>query len=260
LKKPFQKLYMALVFIFLYAPIIVLIVFSFNETTSRGIFTGFSLKWYKMLFQDDYILSALQNTLLIAVLSSIIATILGTMAALGIHNMKPVSKALVMNITNIPVVNADIVTGISLMLVFIFVGIQLGPVTMLIAHITFNTPYVILSVLPKLRQLNRSTYEAALDLGASPRRAFWTVVLPELMPGIITGFLLSFTLSIDDFIISYFTTGAGFQNLSMAIYSMTRRGIKPTINALSALMFIVIMILMIIINIRQAKELEKIKK
>ena len=215
--KFFKKFYMSIIFLFLYAPIAVLMIYSFNDSRSRGSWGGFTLKWYKQLFQDRQIMSALYNTILIAVLSSIIATVIGTAAAIGIHNMKKLPKRLVMNLTYLPVLNPDIITGISLMLLFIFMNMKLGFFTMLLAHITFNIPYVILSVLPKLKQLNKHLYEAALDLGATPWYAFRQVILPELMPGIITGCLLAFTLSIDDFVISFFTTGAGVSNLSINI-------------------------------------------
>lgn len=243
---------MLAIFIFLYAPVFTLIVFSFNNSKSRAHWDGFTLKWYADLFKDRQIMSSLYYTLAIALLASFIATIAGTAAAVGIHNMKKVTKSIVMNITYLPVLNPDIVTGISLMILFIFVNLRLGFLTLLLAHITFNIPYVILSVLPKLKQLNKHLYEAALDLGAEPVHAFWKVILPEIMPGVITGFLLAFTLSIDDFIISFFTTGSGVSTLSIAVYSMARRGINPKINALSTLMFVVVLILLLVINKRSS--------
>jgi spermidine/putrescine transport system permease protein len=245
---------MALVFIFLYAPIIILIVFSFNDSKSRGNWNGFTLKWYAQLFSDRQIISSLYYTLIIALLSSLIATLIGTGAAIGIHNMKKLKKSVVMNITYLPVLNPDIVTGISLMLLFIFVKIDLGLFSLLLAHITFNIPYVILSVLPKLKQLNKHLYEAALDLGASPCYALGKVIIPEIMPGIVTGFLLAFTMSIDDFVISFFTTGSGVSTLSITIYSMARRGINPKINALSTLMFVCVLLMLLIINKRASKD------
>jgi spermidine/putrescine transport system permease protein len=245
---------MALVFIFLYAPIIILIVFSFNDSKSRGNWNGFTLKWYTQLFSDRQIISSLYYTLIIALLSSLIATLIGTGAAIGIHNMKKLKKSVVMNITYLPVLNPDIVTGISLMLLFIFVKIDLGLFSLLLAHITFNIPYVILSVLPKLKQLNKHLYEAALDLGASPGYALGKVIIPEIMPGIVTGFLLAFTMSIDDFVISFFTTGSGVSTLSITIYSMARRGINPKINALSTLMFVCVLLMLLIINKRASKD------
>lgn len=250
----FKRFYIFLVFAFLYAPIIVLIVFSFNDSKSRGHWSGFTFKWYKELFRDQQIMKALYYTLLVAVVSSILATIIGTAAAIGIHNMKKLKKAIIMNFTYLPVMNPDIVTGISLMILFIFVKLELGFITLLLAHITFNIPYVILSVLPKLKQLNKHMYEAALDLGSTPFYAYKKVILPQIMPGVITGLLLAFTLSLDDFIISFFTTGSGVSNLSIIIYSMARRGINPRINALSTLMFLSVLLLLLIVNKRSSKD------
>ena len=218
-----KKTYVFLIFAFLYAPILVLIVFSFNESKSRGNWEGLTLKWYRELFQDRQIMSALYYTLLIAILSSVIATVIGLVASIGIFHMKKLPQSMVLNLNYIPILNPDIVTGISLMVLFISMKMNLGFATMLLAHITFNIPYVILSILPKLKQMNKHLYEAALDLGASPVEAFWKVILPEIMPGIITGFLLAFTLSIDDFVISFFTTGSGVNNLSIVIFGMARR-------------------------------------
>lgn len=251
--KNIKRLYTGLIFLFLYAPIIVLIVFSFNQSKSTASWDGFSLKWYIELFNNKQIMKALYYTITCAVLSSLIATVLGTFAAFGIHHMKMVPKKILLNVNNLPLLNPDIVTGISLMALFAALGsikVQLGFVTMLIAHITFNTPYVILSVLPKLKQMNKVTLDAAMDLGATPWYAFRKVILPEISPGIITGMLMAFTMSIDDFVISYFTTGNGVTNLSITIYAMARRGIKPTINALSTLMFVTVLILLLIVNKR----------
>lgn len=249
-----KKSYVFLIFAFLYAPILVLVVFSFNESKSRANWEGFTLNWYIELFQDRQIMSALYYTLLIAVLSSIIATLIGIIASIGIFSMKKRPQSLVLNVNYLPILNPDIVTGISLMVLFIFAKIPLGFVTMLLAHITFNIPYVILSIMPKLKQMNKHLYEAALDLGATPMEAFWKVILPEIMPGIVTGFLLAFTLSLDDFVISFFTTGSGVNNLSIVIYGMARRGISPKINALSTLMFISVLLLLIIVNLRMSKD------
>ena len=249
-----KKSYVFLIFAFLYAPILVLIVFSFNESKSRANWEGFTLNWYMELFKDRQIMSALYYTLLIAVLSSIIATLIGIVASIGIFSMKKRPQSLVLNINYLPILNPDIVTGISLMVLFIFAKMPLGFVTMLLAHITFNIPYVILSIMPKLKQMNKHLYEAALDLGANPMEAFWKVILPEIMPGIITGFLLAFTLSLDDFVISFFTTGSGVNNLSIVIYGMARRGISPKINALSTLMFISVLLLLIVVNLRMSKD------
>lgn len=249
-----KKCYVAVVFAFLYAPILVLVLYSFNNSRSRGTWGGFTLRWYGELLQNRHILSSLYNTIIIAVLSAAVATVIGTAAAIGLHGWRGYQRKIVMNITYIPVLNADIVTGISLMLLFVFANMRLGLLTMLLAHITFNIPYVILSVLPKLKQLDNHLYEAALDLGATPWYAFKKVILPEIMPGIITGLLLAFTLSIDDFVISFFTTGSGVANLSITVYSMARLGINPTINAVSTLMFLSVLILLIIVNLRVSKE------
>ena len=264
--KTASKFYMALIFIFLYAPILVLIIFSFNDTDtmSRSVFYGFSLRWYKRLFEDRMILTALINTLVIAVVASIVSTVLGTLAAIGINGMGKKMRRLVMNITNFPMVNPEIVTGVSLMLLFVFIsnkikGLGLGLGTLIIAHITFCLPYVIMSVLPKLRQMDENLYEAALDLGCTPRRALFKVVLPEIRPGIVTGLIMAFTLSIDDFIISYFASGTT-QTLSIYIYSMTRKRISPEINALSTLMFLVIMILLVIVNLRQSADRRALRR
>jgi spermidine/putrescine transport system permease protein len=252
-----QRTYVYLIFAFLYAPIAVLIVLSFNASRSRGTWGGFTLQWYVELFQDRVIMSSLYTTLLIGITSAVIATVIGTAAAIGIHNSRGWQKKLVMNITYIPVLNPEIVTGISLMILFVFSKVQFGYLTLLLAHITFNIPYVILSVLPKLRQLKNNLYEAALDLGAEPWYAFWRVILPEIMPGVITGLLLAFTLSIDDFVVSFFTTGSGVSTLSITVYSMARRGINPKLNALSTIMFTAVLLLLLIVNLRQAREEKK---
>lgn len=247
-------LYSFLMFAFLYAPIIVLIVFSFNDSKSTARWSGFTFKWYEQLFGNTAIMSALYYTLAVAIIASILSTIIGTIAAVGIHYMKKWKANLVLNINSLPMLNPDIVTGVSLMIVFAFVGVKMGMWTMIIAHMTFCIPYVILSVLPKLRQMPAEMLEAAMDLGATPITALRKVILPEIRPGIITGALMAFTLSIDDFVISFFTTGNGVQNLSIYIYTAARRGIKPEINALSALMFFSILILLITINRRTKLE------
>ena len=248
-----------MMFLFLYAPILVLIVFSFNdtETASRTVWSGFSLKWYEKLFEDRLILEALRNTLIIAVVAAAASTVLGTMAAIGINSMKHLPKRVMMNITNFPMVNPEIVTGVSMMLLFVFaVGIfggrSLGMASIIAAHITFCLPYVILQVLPKLRQMDESLFEAAQDLGCPPVKAFFKVVLPEIMPGIVTGMIMAFTLSIDDFVISYFTSGTT-QTLPIYIYSMTRKRVSPEINALSTVLFAAVMALLIVVNVRTAK-------
>jgi len=257
LSKAIKGSYSALIFLFLYAPIAVLIAFSFNESKSRGTWGGFSLKWYETLFHNSEIMEALFNTLLIAVLASLIATVLGTAAAIGINSMSKALQSIFMNVSYLPVLNADIVTGVSLLILFMFLGIPLGRVSLLLAHITFNIPYVILSVMPKLKQMNKHAYEAALDLGCTPVMAILKVVVPEIMPGVITGAILAFTLSIDDFVISFFTTGAGVNTLSITIYSMVRRGIKPEINALSSIMFVAVLLLLVIVNVRSSKDVRK---
>lgn len=259
--KKLGKIYLALVLFFLYVPIFVLIVFSFNETKSSSVFSGFTLDWYKRLFNNRIIISSLVNTIIIAVAASIISTILGTLAAIGINSMKRVPKTVVMNVTNMPIINPEIVTGVSLMLLFSFFAarmtLEFGFVTLLIAHITFDVPYVILSVMPKFRQMDPHLYEAAQDLGCSPLKAFRKVVLPEIMPGVVSGFLMSFTYSLDDFVISYFTTGSTSQTLPITIYSMTRRKVSPEINALSTLIFLVVFVVLIVKNVIESKAARK---
>lgn len=259
--KKLGKIYLALVLLFLYVPIFVLIVFSFNESKSSSVFSGFTLDWYKRLFNNRIIISSLMNTIIIAVAASIISTILGTLAAIGINSMKRVPRTVIMNVTNMPIINPEIVTGVSLMLLFSFFAarmtLEFGFVTLLIAHITFDVPYVILSVMPKFRQMDPHLYEAAQDLGCSPFRAFRKVVLPEIMPGVVSGFLMSFTYSLDDFVISYFTTGSTSQTLPITIYSMTRRKVSPEINALSTLIFLVVVIVLLVKNILESKAAKK---
>ena len=250
--KKVQKLYLYLVLLFLYAPIIILIIYSFNESKYR-VWTGFSFNCYSELLSDTQIMTALYNTLLVASLAAILSTIIGTIAAIGITSLKKWQKTTVLNINMLPVLNPDIVTGISLMLLFYIAKLPTGIFTLILAHMAFCIPYVILSVLPKLKQADNKTYEAALDLGATPALATWKVTIPEIMPGVITGFLMAFTLSIDDFIVSYFTTGPGVENLSILIYNAAKKGVSPSINALSALMFAVILMLLVVINIRNAK-------
>lgn len=258
-----KKLYLVFIFALLYAPILTLIVLSFNSSRTRAKWGGFSLKWYAALFENDAILQALYNTLLIALLSALIATVIGTMAAIALNSMKSRTRSFWMNMANIPMLNAEIVTGISLMMLFIAIGnflamfggsVTFGFTTILIGHITFNLPYVVLNVMPKLKQTNMSTYEAALDIGASPLYAFFRVVLPDIMPGVLSGFLLAFTLSLDDFIITHFVKGPGFDTLSTKIYAEVRKGIKPEIYALSTLMFITVLLLLLIINYRPKKK------
>lgn len=254
----FSRVFMALVFLFLYAPIFVLIVFSFNSSNSRTVWSGFSFQWYKTLLQNAQIMDALKTTLLVSVLAALIATIAGTAAAIGFYSMKRRTRGICLAVNNIPMTNADIITGVSLMLLFVFVGkifgFSTGFGTLLMAHITFDIPYVILSVLPKLRQLDPNVYEAAQDLGATGLYAFRRVIFPEIAPGVINGLMIAFTMSVDDFVISYFTAGSQTSTLAMVIYSMTRRRISPEINALSTLMFVVVLTLLIIVNVRQVHQ------
>lgn len=251
--KKLSKIYMALVLMFLYIPIFVLIVFSFNTTKSRSVFSGFTLDWYVKLFQNELIMTSLLNTIIVAVIASVAATVLGTAAAIGINAMKKTPKAIVMNVTNLPIINPEIVTGVSLMLLFVTftarMNLEFGFVTLIIAHITFDVPYVILSIMPKFRQMSPHIYEAAQDLGCGPLSAFFKVVLPEIMPGVVSGFLMSFTFSLDDFIVSYFTSGSTSQTLPITIYSMTRRKVSPEINALSTIIFVVVLIVLVAKNI-----------
>lgn len=253
-----SKLYVALMLLFLYAPIIVMIVFSFNESASTGVFTGFSLRWYESLFNDEATMKAFRNTLVLAVSSSLIATVMGTAAAVGISTFKnKYIKKLTMGVTNIPMMNPEIVTGISMMLLFIFCAKLIGEKdalgfgTMLIAHITFNLPYVILSVLPKLRQLDRFLPEAAMDLGCTPMQSFFKVVLPSISTGILSGLMMSFTLSLDDFVISYFTQGPSFETLPIRIFSMTKKRVTPDMYALSTIIFVAILLLLVLLNVSQ---------
>ena len=243
-----KKIYIALIFLFLYAPILTLMVLSFNASRTRAKWGGFTLKWYGELFQNRIILEALSNTLLIAFLSAVISTVIGTVACLAMDRMKRRSRAVMMGITNIPMLNAEIVTGISLMLLFISMGVRFGFGTILLSHITFNIPYVILSVMPRMKQLNPSTFEAAMDLGASRLRAFFSVVFPDLLPGILSGFLMAFTMSLDDFIITHFTKGPGIDTLSTKIYTEVKKGIKPEMYALSTLIFVAVLLLLFLVN------------
>lgn len=257
MKNAAKKIYIALIVLFLYAPIGTLMVLSFNASKTRAKWGGFSLKWYIALFQNEEILRALFNTLLIALLSSLIATVIGTIACIAMTGMKRQAKSILMGITNIPMLNADIVTGISLMLLYISLGIRFGMGTILLSHITFNIPYVILSVMPRMKQLNPSTFEAALDLGSSPLTAFFKVVFPDLLPGILSGFLMAFTMSLDDFIITHFTKGVGVDTLSTKIYTEIKKGIKPEMYALSSLIFVTVLTLLVLINLSPDKKEKK---
>ncbi len=260
-KRVTPALYNGLIFLFLYAPIFIVILFSFNTTKSRTIMDGFTLQWYVELFQDDLIMESLRNSLILAFSSSILATVIGTAAALCIAKMKKFGRSMVMNLNYIPIVNSEVVTGVSLMMLFVFFasifGGELGFVTVLIAHITFNIPYVVLNVLPKLRQTDPNLLDAALDLGCTQISAFFKVILPQILPGIISAFIMAFSLSFDDFAISYFTTGTSFQTLPVTIYSMTRKRITPKINALFTLIFVLVFILLLVMNLRDSRLAKK---
>ncbi len=259
--KKLSKLYVGLMLAFLYLPILVLILFSFNSTKSHAVFSGFTLDWYGKLFRNEMIMTALGNTLIVAVMASVVATVLGTVAAIGVHKMRKVPKTVVMEVTNIPIMNPEIVTGVSLMLLFVFFAarmhLEFGFVTLIIAHITFDVPYVVMNVMPKLRQMDSHLYEAAQDLGCGPIRSFFKVVLPEILPGVISGFLMAFTFSLDDFVVSYFTSGATAQTLPVTIYAMTRRRVSPEINALSTIIFVVILAVLLVKNLIENRNLKK---
>ncbi len=262
-----SKIYTTLIFVFLFAPIAVLLVFSFNEAKSLSVFSGFSFKWYKELFQDSNTLESVKNTLILAGAATVISTIMGTAAAVGIHKLRSRwYRALINTVTNIPMINPDIITGISMMLVFVFVGRLWGASTslnfwtMLIAHVTFCLPYVIFQVLPKLQQMERDLVEAAMDLGCTPMRAFLKVTLPEILPGIITGAIMAFTLSLDDFVISYFTSGNDFQTLPIRIYGMTKKTVTPKMYALATIIFFVTMALLLLNNFVDNKENEALRE
>ncbi|MCR5776449.1 MAG: ABC transporter permease [Lachnospiraceae bacterium] len=243
-----KRFYSIFILLFLYAPILTLMALSFNASKSRSHWGGFTFDWYISLFEDERIMQAFTNTILIAIASALIATVFGTFACVGMHVMKRRTRTAIMGMTNIPMLNADIVTGISLMLLFIACRINMGGATVLLAHITFNIPYVILSVMPKFRQINYSTYEAALDLGATPTYAFTRIIFPDILPGVFSGFLMAFTMSLDDFIITHFTKGAGFDTLSTKIYSEVKKGVSPEIYALSTIMFTVVLLLLVIVQ------------
>ncbi len=247
MKKFFERLYLGILLVFMYAPIVTLIVLSFNSSKSRARWGGFTFKWYLQLFSDEAVASAMINTLSIAVLATIISTIIGTFTCIAMIGLSPKLRSLIMGVTNIPMINADIVTGISLMLLFRFLHISTGFNTILLAHITFNIPFVMLSVIPRIKNMNFYVYEAALDLGATPVYAFVKTLLPDLVPGIVSGALMAFTMSLDDFIITYFTKGSGFETLSTLIYNEVKRGIQPEIYALSAIIFVVVLVLLMVV-------------
>ena len=264
--KTASKIYTALIMLFLFAPIAILLVFSFNEAKSLSVFSNFSLYWYKELLRDSETLNSVKNTLLLALCASVISTVMGTAAAVGINKLRNrYLRAAMDTVTNIPMINPEIITGISLMLMFVFVGRLFGAATslsfwtMLIAHVTFCLPYVILQVLPKLQQMDKSLPEAAMDLGCTPVRAFFKVEIPEIMPGIVTGLIMAFTLSLDDFVISYFTAGNGFQTLPIRIYNMTKKTVTPKMYALATIIFFVILALLLISNLSDGETYRQMK-
>lgn len=252
-KKSLSRIYLAIIFLFLYLPIGVLIVLSFNNSLSRVKWGGFTTEWYRNLVSDPTIMNAFYTTILITIASSVIATIIGTMAAIGISAMRKRNRQIMLGATNIPLLNADIVTGISLMLLFVRFT-ELGTSTVLIAHITFDIPYVILNVLPKLSNTSSHTYEAARDLGATPLYAFFKIVWPDIKPGVFSGFLMAVTMSLDDFSITYFTKGAGVNTLSTMIYTQLRKGIIPEMYALSTILFFLALVLLLVMNYRSVKD------
>ncbi|MBE6710767.1 MAG: ABC transporter permease [Ruminococcaceae bacterium] len=264
MKKSIGNIFLALIYIILYAPLLVMVFFSFNEAKSTTVFTGFSLKWYAELFSSSNTMTALRNTLVLAVTSALIATVIGTAAAVYMYNVRSRAwKASLDMVTNLPMMNPEIVTGVSMMLLFVFVGRLLGAVnslsfgTLLIAHVTFNLPYVILNVLPKLNQTDPHLAEAALDLGSTPMQAFFKVTLPSIMPGIVSGMIMAFTMSLDDFVISYYTTGSDFQTLPLMIFAMTKKTVKPDMYALSSVIFLTVLVLLLIVNIGQIRQEKK---
>ena len=262
--KKLRKAYIGLIMAFLYAPILLLILYSFNDSKSRAQWGGFTLRWYRELFADQAIMSALGTTLSIGLLAAAISTVLGTVGAIALFQMKRRPRGVMMSIVNLPMLNSEVVTGVSLMLLYAMARIQLGYLTLLLSHIAFCVPYVVLSVLPKLRQLDPHLAEAAQDLGATPVQGFLRVILPDIMPGVFSGFIMALTMSIDDFVVSFFTTGSGVSNLSITIYTMAKRGISPKINALSTIIFACVFVLLIGINLqdlrRDPRSKEKVEK
>jgi len=264
MKKTFGNIFIALIYIILYAPLLVMVFFSFNDAKSTTVFSGFSLRWYAELFSSSNTMTALRNTLVLAVTSALIATVIGTAAAVYMYKLRNRAwKVSLDMVTNLPMMNPDIVTGVSMMLLFVFVGRLLGAVnslsfgTLLIAHVTFNLPYVILNVLPKLNQTDPHLAEAALDLGSTPLEAFFKVTLPSIMPGIVSGMIMAFTMSLDDFVISYYTTGSDFQTLPLMIFAMTKKTVKPDMYALSSVIFLTVLVLLLIVNIGQIRQEKK---
>lgn len=255
-----KRFYIGLIMLFLYTPIVLLVIFSFNAGKSRASWEGFTLQWYVELINDRQIIEALRNTLSIGLIAAIVSTVIGTMGALGVHHLRRAPRKIMMTLVNIPQLNSEIVTGVSLMLLYTLFHMELGYMTLLLSHIAFCIPYVVLSVMPKLRQIDPHLPEAAQDLGATPLQAFFKVILPDIMPGVFSGFLMALTMSIDDFVISFFTTGQGVQNLSITIYTMAKRGISPKINALSTIIFGTVLVLLIIVNLPEFKKKDKIAR
>lgn len=254
MSKFWRRFYLFLVFLFLYAPILVLMVFSFNEGRTRGNWEGFSLVWYKTLFQDAEVLAAVRNTFVVAIITTIISTVIGTLGSIGIYQYRSKNRKRVLAVNQIPVINPDIVMAVGLMVLFRSLKLDFGLFTLILAHIAFTVPYVVLSVLPKLKQMPIALPEAAMDLGATPMQTLWRVIIPQIKPGIITGALFSFTLSIDDFVVSFFTTGNGIETVSTMVFAMARRGINPVINALSTMMFVMMLALLVATNLKKTKE------
>ena len=252
--KWFSRIYSGLILLFLYAPIVVLMVFSFNDSKSTSSWDGFSLRWYVELFEDERMQTAFFYTILVAIIATIISTLIGTVAAIGIFKLTKRSQALVLNINYLPVISPDIVIAVALMGLFLSFNMDFGFMTMLLSHVMFSIPYVILAVLPRLYGMNPNLAEAAMDLGATPMQAIRKVVIPEILPGILSGALIAFTMSIDDFVISYFTTGNGVTNLSIEVYSMARRGIRPTVNALATIMVSIVLVGVIVVNKYQKRQ------
>lgn len=257
MKNIIKTTYLGVILLFLYLPIVILMGLSFNDSKSMAVWTGVSTRWYQEMLNDRMIMEALWNTFSIAIMAALIATVIGTMACIGISAMRKSTETVVMGFNNIPLLNADIVTGISLMMSFLAFGISLSWGTVLLSHVTFCLPYVILSVMPKFKQLTKTNYEAALDLGATPMYAFRKVVFPEIRPGIISGFLLAFTMSVDDFVVTHFTRGAGINTISTLIYSQAKVGIRPTLFALSTIIFIAVLIALVISNVASSKDIKE---
>lgn len=251
--KRYQKLYLIIMFLFLYLPILVLIFFSFNKSESMGNWTGFSLRWYRELFNNDEIKRAFLYTIVCALISTFVSTIFGTIAAIGLYRQKGIIREYTLNVNYLPVINPEIVTAVSLMILYVSIEFDRGFTTMVLAHIMFSTPYVILTVLPRLNAMDPNTIDAAYDLGATPSQAIRKVIIPQIMPGIIAGSLIAFTMSIDDFVISYFNTSQGVTNISIVIYNMAQKRVKPTVNALATLMVVTIVFFVLIINKIAAK-------